>query len=503
MIEVETLSFLLTALQPQNFFACFIGVLVGTLVGVLPGIGPTGAMALLLPLTFSMGPTAGMIMLAGIWYGAQYGGSTTSILVNVPGEAASVVTTLEGYKMARKGRAGAALAVAAIGSFVAGTMGVLALQLFAPPLANAAVAFGSAEYFSLALLGLILLSNLTGKSYLKSLIMAVIGVILSTVGMDPVGGVERFTFNLVGLLSGFSFVPVVMGLFGVAEILSSMEELLSKKREVLRVGFRELYPTKEELRRSLPPMLRGGILGFLVGLVPGPAATLASFLSYAYERRFSKHREEFGTRAIEGVAGPEAANNAACAGGLVPLLALGLPFAPPTAVLLSGLMIHGVTPGPLLMQNHPEVFWGVIGSMYLGNILLLILNLPLVGIFASVTRIALKYLLPAVLLLCTIGAYGEKNSIFDVWVMLIFGVLGYIMRKFDFEPAPLILGLVLGGTMEKSLRQALLITGGSIWAFWQRPITAVLLTIAILAIVVPPLVKYLLKKEIKGFAMED
>ncbi|MDN5345344.1 MAG: putative tricarboxylic transport rane protein [Clostridia bacterium] len=341
---------LLTTLQPQNILACFIGALVGTLVGVLPGVGPTATMALLLPLTFSLGPTAGLIMLAGIWYGAQYGGSTTSILVNVPGESASVVTTLEGYKMARKGRAGAALAAAAIGSFVAGTISVIALQLFAPPLANAALAFGSAEYFSIALLGLILLSNLTGKSYLKSLTMALVGVMLSTVGMDPVAGVERFTFNVVDLLSGFGFVPVVMGLFGVAEILRSIEEA-DQQVEVMKVRFRDLYPTKEELKRSLPPMFRGGVLGFLIGLLPGPAATLASFVSYAYERRFGKHREEFGTGAIEGVAGPEAANNAACAGGLVPLLALGLPFAPPTAILLSGLMIHGVSPGPLLMQN--------------------------------------------------------------------------------------------------------------------------------------------------------
>jgi len=476
------------ALDLRNLLAVGIGCFVGTIVGVLPGIGPTGTMALLLPLTFALGPTAGMIMLAGIWYGAQYGGSTTSILVNVPGEAASVVTCLDGHQMARKGKAGAALAVAAIGSFVAGTIGVLGLTLFAPPLANAALDFGPPEFFWIGLLGLLLLSNLSGKSTVKALLMATLGVMLATVGMDPISGRPRFSMGSSSLFGGFEFVPVTMGLFGVAEILSSCAERL-ESWEVLKVRFRDLYPNREDLRRSLAPMLRGGVVGFLVGLIPGPAAVMSSFVSYAVERKISRHPEEFGRGAIEGVAGPESANNAATAGGLVPLLALGLPFAPPTAVLLGGLMIHGVVPGPLLIQEHPELFWGVIASMYIGNTILLILNLPLVGVFASITRLRPAIVLPVVLALCVIGAYGVNNSMYDVWVMLVFGILGFFMRRFEFEPAPVVLGLVLGRMLENSLRQSMVIMEGNIWGFWSRPLSATLIILAILALLVPLIIR--------------
>jgi len=475
-------------LDLSNLIAVMAGCLVGTVVGVLPGIGPTGTMALLLPLTYALGPTAGMIMLAGIWYGAQYGGSTTSILVNVPGEAASIVTTLDGYQMAKKGRAGTALAISAIGSFVAGSLGVVGLMLFAPPLAEVALELGPPEFLWIGVLGLLLLSNLSGRSTSKALLMAALGIMLSTVGMDPNSGSPRFSLGLMSFFGGFEFVPITMGLFGVAEILTSCAERL-QGWEVLKVRFRDLYPNRQDLRRSWGPIFRGGILGFLVGLIPGPAAVMSSFVSYKIERKLSRHPEEFGQGAIEGVAGPESANNSATAGGLVPLLALGLPFAPPTAVLLSGLMIHGVQPGPLLMTQHPQLFWTVIISMYVGNVILLILNLPLVGVFASINRVRPAIVLPVVLILCVIGAYAVNNSMFDVWVMLAFGVLGFLMRRFGFEAAPVILGLVLGRVLENSLRQSMVILDGDFWAFWSRPISATLMVLAILALVIPPLVK--------------
>lgn len=470
------LTALLIALQPFNLFACFLGALVGTLVGVLPGIGPTGTMALLLPITYGLGPTAGLIMLAGIWYGAQYGGSTTSILVNVPGEAASVITCIDGYQMARKGRAGAALAIAAIGSWVAGTLGVVGLMLFAPALANIALAFGPPEYFAIAFLGLVVLSNLTGKSPLKSFLMALLGIMLSTVGLDPISGADRFTFGIPELLGGIEFVPITMGLLGIAEILWVVVKPYEIK-DVMNVRFRELYPSRLEVKRAIAPTLRGSILGFLIGLMPGPAAVVASFASYGLERKISKRPEEFGQGAIEGVAGPESANNSATSGGLVPLLALGLPFAPPTAVLLGGLMIQGVMPGPLLIQEHPEIFWGVIGSMYVGNLILLVLNLPLVGVFASITKVSPSSVIPSILLLTLVGAYGVNNSLFDVVVMLIAGLAGYLMRKLEFEPAPLVLGLVLGRIMEGALRRSMVIMDGNPWAFFQRPLSGILLSV--------------------------
>jgi putative tricarboxylic transport membrane protein len=494
------LSSLLIAFQPINILACFIGAVVGTLVGVLPGLGPAAAMALAIPLTLKLGPTAGLIMLAGIYYGSMYGGSTTSILVNVPGEPASVVTTLEGYKMARKGRAGAALAVAAIGSFVAGTFSVIGLQFFAPLLARSALAFGPAEYFVLTVLAVILLSNLTGKSRVKSLVMIMIGLMLSAIGVDPVGGVERFSFGFESAQAGVSFIALTTGLFGVAEVLSLMAEG-EGKADLVPVRFRELYPNREEIKRSVAPVARGSVLGFFIGLLPGPAATMASFASYGLERRVSKHRYEFGKGAIEGVAGPEAANNAAAGGAMIPLLSLGLPFTPTTAVLLGGMLLHGITPGPFLLRDRPDVFWGVIGSFYLGNMMLLILNLPLVGIFARFVRVAPKYLIPVILVLCVIGAYGDNSNLFDVWVMLGAGVVGYGMRKYDYEPAPLVVGLVLGPFMERSLRQTLIISRGNLGGLWESSLCMIMWVIMLIAFILP-FVTHAVKRRIKPRAKE-
>jgi putative tricarboxylic transport membrane protein len=496
MTDTSVLTFLLGSLQPVNVVACFAGAFIGTLIGVLPGLGPAAAMAMVIPLTLKLGPTAGLIMLAGIYYGSMYGGSTTSILVNVPGEPASVVTTLDGYQMARKGRAGAALAIAAIASFVAGTVSVFGLQFFAPLLARWALAFGPAEYFVLTVLGVVLLSNLTGKSRAKSLILMMAGLILSTVGMDPIGGLERFSFGIEAAQGGISFIAITTGLFGVAEVLTLLAAR-EKPVEILAVKFRELYPSAEEMKRSLGPMARGSLLGFLIGLLPGPAATMAAFGAYGLERSVSRHPEAFGKGAIEGVAGPEAANNAAAGGAMIPLLSLGLPFTPATAVLLGGMLLHGVTPGPFLLRDRPDLFWGVIGSFYLGNAMLLVLNLPLVGLFARIVRVPNLYLLPVILVLCGIGAYGDNGLLFDVWVMLASGVLGFVMRKYDYEPAPLVVGLVLGPVMERSFRQALIISQGDTASLWQPPLCLAMWGI-ILASIVLPLAVPQLRKGIKA-----
>jgi putative tricarboxylic transport membrane protein len=477
-------SDLFVALTPLNLLACFAGVVLGTIVGVLPGLGPAGAMALVLPVIVKLGPTAGLIMLAGIYYGSMYGGSTTSILVNVPGEAASVVTTIDGYRLARRGRAGAALAVAAIASFVAGTFSVVALQVAAPLVARFALAFGPAEYFAFALLGVVLLANLTGGSRPKALAMVALGTMLSTVGMDPLGGAVRFTFEVPGAQAGLSFIAVTAGLFGVAEVLATMAAP-APTSPVARVRFRELYPSREELRRSIPPMLRGTGLGFLVGLIPGPAATIASFVSYGVEKKVSKHRAELGSGAIEGVAGPEAANNAAAGGGMIPLLSLGLPFTLSTAVLLSGMLLMNITPGPFLVRDHPQVFWGVIGSFYVGNVMLLVLNLPLVGLFARVATIPQRYLMLGVLVLCVVAAYADNSNPFDVWVLVGAGLLGYTMRELGYDPAPLVLGLVLGPLLERSLLQALTIGRGDVRELWASPQAAVMLLAAGVALLAP------------------
>jgi putative tricarboxylic transport membrane protein len=488
MSDTSILSFLMVSLKPVNLLACFAGALIGTLIGVLPGLGPAAAMAMVIPLTLKLGPTAGLIMLAGIYYGSMYGGSTTSILVNVPGEPASVVTTLDGHAMAKNGRAGAALAIAATASFIAGTFSVVALQFFAPRLARWALAFGPAEYFALTVLGIILLSDLTGKSRSRSLILMMVGLMLSTVGMDPIGGLERFSFGSEAAQGGISFIAITTGLFGVAEVLTVMAAQ-EKPVEIMPVKFRELYPNAEEIRRSAAPVARGSVLGFFIGLLPGPAATMASFASYGLERSLAKVKERFGRGAVEGVAGPEAANNAAAGGAMIPLLSLGLPFTPATAVLLGGMLLHGITPGPFLLRDRPDVFWGVIGSFYVGNAMLLILNLPLVGLFARIVRVTPRNLIPVILVLCAIGAYGDNGAMFDVWVMLGAGVLGYVMRRYGYEPAPLVVGLVLGPFMERSLRQTLIISRGDVAGLYESPLCMVMWGIALVAIVLPFVVK--------------
>jgi len=477
------------ALGGANLLACLLGVFVGTLVGVLPGIGPIGAMALLIPSTFALGPTTALIMLAGIYYGSMYGGSTTSILVNVPGEAASVVTTIDGYQMARKGRAGAALAVSAVGSFVAGTLGIVALMLFAPPLAQVALKFGPPEYFALTLVGLIFLSQLGGGSAVKSFLMVGFGLMLSAVGMEPISGLPRFTFGQLQLAQGVELVPVAMGLYGIGEVLIIAERITGIP-QMIRVKFRELFPTTEEWKRAFPPMIRGGVLGFFMGLIPGPAAILSTFTAYALEKRISRHPEEFGRGAIEGVAGPESANNSATAGAMVPLLALGVPFAPATAMLLGALIIHGVQPGPLLMSQKPEIFWGIVASMYIGNLMLLILNLPLVGVFASILNLPQPLLLGLILLLCLVGTFSVNNSLLDIYILIGMGGAGYILRKLRFDLAPVILALVLGPMLEKTLRQSLFLARGDIRVIVTRPITAFLLLMGLAVIILRPLLQW-------------
>jgi putative tricarboxylic transport membrane protein len=479
------------AFQPWNLLACFFGVFVGTLVGVLPGIGPVGAMSLLLPITFGISPVTGIIMLAGIYYGSMYGGSTTSILVNIPGEAASVVTCLDGHQMAMQGRAGPALGIAAFGSFFAGTIGLFGLMFFANMLAGVAILFGPAEYFSLMCLGLSLVTYLTQGSVLRGLVMASIGLLLSLIGQDVVTGRARFTFGLQGLIDGVGLVPVVMGLFGISEVLLSLEQLHTK-REVLKTKFRSLFPTKRDWRRSAAPIGRGTFIGFLLGILPGGGSIIASFISYATEKRFSKHPEEFGHGAIEGVAGPESANNAASSSGFIPLFALGIPANVIMALLLGALMIHGVKPGPLLMMEHPEVFWGTVASMYVGNVMLLVLNLPLIGMWVQVLKVPYRTLFPLILLFCLLGAYSISSSVFDLYVMFIFGVLGYVLRKLEYEPAPLVLAFVLGPMLERNLRQALRISDGELSVFATHPLSAVCLIISLgllLSAVIPSIRK--------------
>ncbi|MDF2500054.1 MAG: protein of unknown function transrane [Anaerosporomusa subterranea] len=470
--------------MPYNLLACVVGVLIGTLVGVLPGIDTISTIALLLPFSYGLGSTPALIMFAGIYYGSKYGGSTTSILLNVPGEGSSMVTCLDGHPMAQKGRAGAALAVSAIGSFIAGTIGVIGLTFLAPPLAQAALAFGPPEYFSLAVVGLVVLAKLTGTSSLKSALMATIGVILGTVGMDSLSGISRFTFTVGELDRGIDLSIIAMGLFGIGEILTSMTQTKIRPN-MPSIRLRDLYPTKEELRRSITPIFRGGIIGFLIGLLPGPTGTISSFASYALEKRCSKNPAEFGHGAIEGVAGPEAANNAVTSGAMVPLLSLGLPFCASTAILLSGFMIHGILPGPALISERPDLFWGLIASMYIGNVLLLVINLPLIGIFVQLLKTPLNILMPLIGAVTLTGAYVVNNSVFDVMWVIVFGVLGFLLRRSGFEPAPLIIGLVLGPELERGLVQGLIILDGNLWSLFSRPISGVILTLGAVFILYP------------------
>ncbi|MGZ3410486.1 MAG: tripartite tricarboxylate transporter permease [Xanthobacteraceae bacterium] len=464
------------ALQPDVLWYAFLGCLVGTLVGILPGIGPLSGMSILLPATFGLDATKAVVMLAGIYYGSQYGGSTTAILMRIPGEASSVMTCIDGYAMAQKGRAGAALCIAAIGSFIAGTFGVLTLTLIAPPLASFALRFGPPEYTALLVLGLILLAYLSSTSLARTLLMAALGLLLGAIGIDTMTGHFRYSFGIAELGDGIGIVPVAVGLFGLGEILSTPSASITGK--VLAPKLRELFPSREEWRQSAMPIARGSVLGFLIGLTPGSAHIISSFLSYALEKWLSKHPEEFGHGAVAGVAGPESANNAASTGAFVPMLALGLPTGPVTAVLMAALLVHGVPPGPTLVNEHPQVFWGFVASMYVGNVMLLALNLPLVGVFVNILRIPYAYLYPLVVMFCIVGVYAVNNSVVDVWIMLIMGALGYLMRKFGLDPAPLVLGLVISPTFELSLRQSLVMSNGNWTIFFNRPIALTLFAIA-------------------------
>ncbi len=467
-------------LTPMNLFYCFIGVLWGTMVGILPGVGPLGGIAILLPMTFNLGPTSAIIMLAGIFYGAMYGGSTTSILLNIPGEAASVVTCIDGYKMARKGRAGPALVVSALGSFVGGSLSVVALMLFAPPLAQIMLKIGPGEEFSLMVFALLVLAYVSSASRLKTLAMITLGLLISTVGMDPFTGHLRFTFGYLGFADGLGFVPMAIGLFGVSEIMMSTENIANVK--AIKPTLRSLLPRWKDLKDSAGPVGRGSVIGMMFGFVPGISHVISTFVSYAAEKKLSKHPEEFGTGRIEAVAGPETANNATTGTSLVPLLVLGIPAIPATALLMSALLIHGVNPGPQLIQDHPDVFWGLIASMYVGNIMLVILNLPLVGIFVNFLRIPYAYLAPTILVISVCGVYGVNGNPIDILLMAIFGGIGYVLRKFRFDLAPLIMAVVLGQKIELSFRRALTISEGSLLIFFKSSFSKIIL-VALLLIV--------------------
>jgi len=471
------------ALLPINLMYCFFGVLIGTLVGVLPGLGPAAAIALLLPTTFKVTPVSATIMLAGIYYGAMYGGSTTSILVNIPGEAASVVTCLDGYQMALKGRAGPALGIAAFGSFIAGTFAVIALTFVGPFLSNLALAFGPPEYFSLMIVGITVLTYLSSGSMIKALMMAGIGLVLSGVGMDTISGQYRFTFNIQSLLEGVGIVPVAMGLFGISEVLLNLETEI--KRDILTTRVKNLFPSLKDWAESIWSIIRGTVLGFFLGIIPGGGAVVASFASYAIEKKVSNHPEEFGKGAIQGVAGPESANNSAAGGSFIPLLTLGIPANPVMAILLGALMIHGLQPGPLLMTKAPDLFWGTIVSMYIGNGMLLVLNLPLIPMWVKVLKVPYYLLYPLILLFCLIGAYSLENTIADIIIMLIFGILGFLMKKFRYDGAPMILALVLGQKLETSFRRSLIMSHGDFSIFVSRPISLGFLITAVLLLIIP------------------
>ena len=481
------------ALTPQNIMFAFLGSVLGTFIGVLPGIGPVAGCAMLIPLTFQMTPTGAIIMLTALFYGTQYGGTITSVLLNVPGEAASAITCIEGYEMAKQGRGGAALAIAAIGSFIGGTIATIALVLAAGPLTRVALEFGPVEFFALIMLGLSLLMGLAGKSMIKALMMGIFGLLLAMVGMDPVRGMPRFTFGRMELMDGIGFVPVIMGLFGLAEVLVNAEKQFT---QVFVAKMSSLIPTRKDIRDSVGPILRGSVIGTLLGLVPGMTGSASSFLSYIAERKVSKHPERFGTGMIEGVAGPETANNAHANGALIPLFTLGIPASPTVAVIMGAFMMHGLIPGPFLFKEHPDVAWGVIASFYVGNVILLILNLPLVGIWVKILKIPYGLLFGVILAFMIVGAYSVSNSTFDVLVMTLFGVIGYLLRKMDFPLAPVVLTLILGPLMERSLRQSLEMSQGDLRIFLESPIAVVLLALAGLTLIAPAFKFFRKKKEV-------
>ena len=482
-----------TALSPENIFYCFVGVLLGTLVGVLPGIGPTATIAMLLPITFTLEPVTSLIMLAGIYYGAQYGGSTTAILINLPGESSSAVTAIDGHEMAVAGRAGPALAAAALGSFVAGTVATLVVVLFAPLLANIALGFGSAEFFSLVVVGLIASITLARGSTIKALAMIVLGLLFGTVGQDIYTGTPRFTLGFRELFSGINFVSVAVGMFGVAEILRNLED--EKTRTVVINKVKNLWPTRDDLRAIVGPILRGTALGSALGVLPGAGHVLASFASYSVEKRISSHPKTFGHGAIEGVAGPESANNAAAQTSFIPLLTLGLPAHPVMALMVGAFIIQGITPGPNVIVNEPALFWGLIVSMWVGNLLLVMLNLPLIGIWVKFLTIPYRILFPAIVAFACIGTYSLSLNAFDVFAIVFFGILGYFLIKLGCEPAPLLLGFILGPLLEQHLRRALIISHGDPTVFLTRPVSLALVAVAVIVLVIAVLPSIRRKRE--------
>mgnify|MGYP001806034396 CR=1 FL=1 len=471
-----------TAISGANLLYCFIGSLVGTLIGVLPGLGPAATVAMLMPTAFLLPPVSCLIMLAGIYYGAQYGGSTTSILVNLPGEASSIVTALDGYQMAQKGRAGPALTTAALASFFAGTVATIIIAFFAPPLAEFALKFGAPEYFSLMVLGLVASVVLARGSLLKALGMIVVGLIFGMIGTDINSGVRRFTFGINELSDGLSFVTVSMGMFGLGEIIQNLEGENNTKPIIAKI--KSLMPTKEDFKRMVAPILRGTFIGSCLGILPGSGALLSSFTAYSLEKKISKHGSEFGTGAIEGVAAPEAANNAGAQTSFIPMLTMGIPTSPVMALMIGAMIIQGLQPGPTMITDQPELFWGVIASMWVGNLMLLVLNLPLVGIWVKLCMVPYHLLYPAILVFCGIGVFSLANTPFDVFMMAIFGIAGYLFRKLDLETAPMLLALILGPMMEEHLRRAMRLSRGNPAIFIQRPISLVILVVAAIALVI-------------------
>ena len=489
------------ASEPMNLLLCFIGCVAGTFVGVLPGLGPAAAMSLLFPLTFKLPPESAIIMLGGLYYGTMYGGSTTSILINVPGEAASVVTCLDGYQMALKGRAGPALGIAAFGSFIAGTFGTVMIMVMGPPLAEIALKFGPPELVGLVFLGLTMVTYLSGGSMAKALMMGIVGLLISYVGTDIVTGRERFTLGISTIAGGFDIIPIAMGLFGISEVLLNLERS-EAAREVVQTKLHNLLPTKQDWKDSSGPIARGSIFGFLLGLIPGGGGLLASFISYAMEKKIAKHPETFGTGDIRGVAGPESANNAGVQGAFVPLLTMGIPCNVALAILMGALMVHGVTPGPRLLVDYPRIFWGVVGSMYIGNVMLLVLNLPLIGMWVRLLKVPYSILFPFIFLFCLIGAYTVGNNVQDIYIMILFGILGYLMKKYDYAPAPLVLAFILGPMFENAFRQSLIISGGSPLIFLTRPIAAAFLLISFVFLVYPLALRILGKQRL-GFGLKE
>jgi len=478
------------ALSPANFLYCLIGVFIGTVVGVLPGLGVMNAVAILIPMTFGMNPTAAMIMLSGIYYGAMYGGSTTSILINTPGEAPGIMTTLDGYQMALQGRAGPALGIAAFGSFIAGTFATVMLMVLAKPLVKVALSFGPTEYFSMLVLALCTLGGLMGESIIKGLLMAAFGIFLGTTGIDPVSGAERFTFGIPELMDGIGFLPVAIGLFAIAEVMVTAE--MEMMRPVV-VKVKGLLPSLRDWMDCKFAIARGTVIGFLIGCMPGGGATLASVVSYLVEKKVSKHPEKFGKGAIEGVAAPETANNAASGGAMVPLLTLGIPSTGVSAVLLGALMLYGLRPGPLLFEKSPDLVWGLIASLYIGNVLLLIINLPLIGIWVQLLKIPFEKLLAFILVIAITGTYATNNSVTEVYITVIFGVIGYLMKKVDLPAAPVIMGIILGPLLETHFRRALIISNGSYSTFFMHPMSAIFLCAAIVSLLYP-LIKWGIKR---------